>query len=407
MSELLERLRALRGRAEPTARAGARPPNDRISPSVDSIADLFGAELVSDGGQVHLVRRRHWPAGARHGDVALGDGGIHPLLMRWASMGSRQEGRPPEGDGSVPAGPVVYLDTETTGLAGGTGTYAFVVGVGRHLDDGFLVEQWFLTGPEHEAGYLRALHDRLVGAAAVVSYNGASFDLPLLRTRFALHEIGDPLANLPHLDLLPIARRLWRSRLVDCTLATVERRILGAVRSERDVPGSEVPLRYLEFLRSRDARPLLGVLEHNRADIAALAALQHRVEALLDPHGGMADPAEAHALGRWSDALGEPEMALQHYRAAEERLPEAAWEAARLYRRSRRLAEAVRRWERLAAEEDPRGWIELAKHREHRLGDLVGALEAVAAARACGGDAVDDLARRERRLLERLERVSP
>jgi len=403
VSELLDRLRALRGSADP----GVRKRDDRHELGFAPAATVLGAELVSDGLGVHLSHRQRWPVGARHGAFELGVGDLHPLLTRWASRGVEAGGRAASGPDAETARQVVYLDTETTGLAGGTGSYAFLVGIGRHVGEGFVVEQVFLPGPEHEPGYLRALQQRLAGVAAVVSYNGAGFDLPLLRTRFALHGLDDPLANVPHLDLLPLARRLWRSRLADCTLGTVEREVLGAKRSSHDVPGSEVPLRYLGFLRSRDARPLLGVLEHNRIDIVALAALQQRIEALLDPLAGIADPVEAHALGRWSDALGETEVALAHFRSAEGQHREAAWEAARLLRRSHRVAEAVERWERLASHHDPRAWIELAKHREHRLGDLAGALQAVAAARRCGGHLFDDLGRRERRLRERLDRAAP
>ena len=418
MSDLLDRLRALRGDA---AEAEAVPEPRAPDPAWGGVAAQLGAASVVAGNGVHLVRRARLAHGALHGRWPVGGGGLHPWLGRWASRSaravpSRRASTPLDDDRAK----VVYLDTETTGLAGGTGTYAFLVGVGTHDADGFTVEQLFLPGPEHERVYLTALSERLVGATAVVSYNGASFDLPLVRTRFAMHGLPDPLEGVPHLDLLPLARRLWRRSLPDCTLGTVEREVLGARRSARDVPGAEVPARYLAFLRSRDARPLRGVLEHNQDDIVALAAMRSRIETLLAPEASTSVTAwpdsarsetvrsettratlEAHGLARWLEAIGEQEAALAGYLAVEERLADAAWDAARLLRRKRRFGEAAARWSRLAADGDARAWIELAKHREHRLGDVSGALDALEAARRCGGTRHDDLERRRARLLAR------
>lgn len=393
MTDLLDRLRALRGETA----APETPERPRADPRYHGPAAQLGAASVIASDGVHLRRRARLAPGARHGREPLGGAGLHPWLARWAS-------RSQEGASARPRGRVVYLDTETTGLAGGTGTYAFLVGLGVHDEDGFAVEQLFLPGPEHERAYLAALAERLAEAEAVVSYNGASFDLPLVRTRFAMHGLPDPLTGVRHLDLLPLARRLWRARLPDCTLGTVEREVLGATRSTRDVPGAEVPARYLAFLRSRDASPLRGVLEHNQDDIVALAAMRTRIERMLDGDADAGEPDELHGLGRWLEALGEPDAALARFRAAEVGHPEAGWDAARLLRRAGRHDDAAARWTRLAAAGEARAWIELAKHREHRAGDFEGALVAVEAARRCGGAGLDDLERREARLRERLAR---
>jgi hypothetical protein len=408
VSDLLERLRALRGEeatGRPDEPAAGRP----ADPRYEGPAAQLASDVVEGHDGVHLHRRARLSADARHGEAPLGGAGLHPWLDRWAARGiapgvtAARAGDPRTG--APGSGAVVYLDAETTGLAGGTGTYAFLVGLGVHDADGFVVEQLFLPGPEHERAYLVALGERLSRAAAVVSYNGGSFDLPLVRTRFAMHGLPDPLAGARHLDLLPLARRLWRDRLPDCTLGTVEREVLGARRSSRDVPGAEVPRRYLGFLRSRDARPLRGVLEHNVDDVVALTALRGRIEAMLTDEAVQVEADERLALGRWLDRLGEPEAALARFAAAEETLPEAAWEAARLLKRAGRHEEAAARWLVLAESGDARAWIELAKHREHRSRDLDGALAAVEAARRTGGAAYDDLDRRRRRLLERRART--
>jgi hypothetical protein len=410
VSDLLERLRALRGDAAPERPAD--PAADRpADPRYEGPAAQLASDVVESEEGVHLRRRARLAADARHGRAPLGGAGLHPWLDRWAARGLAPEATAAERTrhdrtGGDRRGAVVYLDAETTGLAGGTGTYAFLVGLGVHDADGFVVEQLFLPGPEHERAYLIALAERLAGVAAVVSYNGGSFDLPLVRTRFAMHGLPDPLAGARHLDLLPLARRLWRERLPDCTLGTIEREVLGARRSTRDVPGAEVPRRYLGFLRSRDARPLRGVLEHNVDDIVALTALRGRIEAMLRDDAEQVEADERLALGRWLDRLGEPEAALARFVEVEAVLPEAAWEAARLLKRAGRHEEAAARWAVLAEGGDARAWIELAKHREHRRRDLDGALAAVEAARRTGGAAYDDLERRRARLLVRRARTA-
>lgn len=433
MSDLRARLKALRGEVDPQADGTASGPEvaarhapPRRDARFEGAAAQLSAEVVERDGGLHLLVRRRWERDARHGATPLGGPGLDDRMRRWAARTVRS------GADADRSGPVVYLDTETTGLAGGTGTYAFLVGVGVHRKGGFEVDQVMLPGPEHERAYLRALHDRLAGASALVSYNGASFDLPLLRTRFALHGIDDPTAGVPHLDLLPLARRLWRERLADCRLGTIERHVLRAARSEADVPGAEVPARYLAFLRTRDALGLRGVIEHNRIDIVALTALRAWFEARVaedvqagsgaavgDGQGAGGNEAEGEvehdawdagdadlsfALARWLEASGDEAAALRRLEAIEARHDGAVWHAALLHKRAGRWGDAVQRWRDLAARDDPRGWIELAKHHEHRRADLHAALEAAEAARRSGGDAHDDLDRRLARLRARIER---
>lgn len=399
MSDLRARIRALRGEAVTDEDA-----RDAVDPTQAAATDArfegpavqLGADVVAAGDGLHLRRTDRWAADARHGRVSLGGPGLDRRLRGWAARALPAEAR--AGDG-----PVVYLDTETTGLAGGTGTLVFLVGLGVHDDDGFAVEQFVLPGPQYERGYLEAIEQRLRTASALVSYNGASFDLPLLRTRFALHGLGDPTDGVPHLDLLPLARRLFRERLPDCRLNTIEDEVLGVRRGRQDVPGAEVPMRYRAFLRTRDATGLRGVLEHNRIDIVALTAFRVWLEARVDP-GPDLDPGVAFALARWLDHAGESATALAHLMMVEHDDVESAWEAARLLRRAGRTAEALDRWRRLAASGDPRGWVELAKHFEHRERDPVAALDAAEAARAVGGAAIDDLEHRIDRLRARIER---
>ncbi len=166
----------------------------------------------------------------------------------------------------------LFIDTETTGLSGGTGTVAFLIGVGYFTNDGFRLDQCFLRDFDDEEPLLEYLAEIFRGKESVVSYNGKSFDLPLLRTRFIQNRIPFRLDSALHFDLLHAARRFWKRRLGACNLANVEREILGIER-HGDVPGYLIPQLWFDYLRSRDARPLEGVFYHHKMDILSLVAM--------------------------------------------------------------------------------------------------------------------------------------
>lgn len=173
----------------------------------------------------------------------------------------------------------LFLDTETTGLAGGSGTVVFMLGVARYRDGCLWVRQYLITRFAGEAAMLRTLGGELDGSETLVSYNGKSFDLPLLATRFRLHGVENPLTVLSHLDLLHPVRRRFAKVWENCRLATVERRLLGFERKD-DLPGSEAPRAWLDYVREQRWRRLQGVARHNRWDLLSLAAL---LPALEDP----------------------------------------------------------------------------------------------------------------------------
>jgi uncharacterized protein len=199
-------------------------------------------------------------AGERLGDALVAD------AVGLAAIGGRRYGVP------VDAGGAAFLDTETTGLSGGTGTYAFLIGVGRFVDGAFHVRQFFMRDPSEERAQLAEVIDWVGDCTGLVTFNGRTFDMPLLGARFALHRLTAPLGDVPHLDLLPIARRLWRRRLDSCALTSLERHVLGLERQD-DVPGWLIPERYLRYQRDGDARPLVGVFHHNVLDILSMVSL--------------------------------------------------------------------------------------------------------------------------------------
>jgi len=287
--------------------------------------------------------------------------------------------------------PLVCLDTETTGLGTGTGTVAFLVGIGRWDGAAFRVRQLALPDHADEPALLTALEAEIPADAWLVTYNGRSFDWPLIEARFRLHRRTPPrLAG--HLDLLPIARQLWKHRLPDARLASVEAGVAGVRRGE-DLPGALIPERYFAWLRTGRGALLTDVLDHNREDVVSLGRLLvHMSDGLSDAQrrrsshpGDIAGLARAFGRGgRHAEALacyGEALAAWDEGDPAPTRLDRdaVAADAARLLSRTGRHAEAGAAWRALAE----RGgitavwaWIALAKHHEHRARDHDGAMEA-------------------------------
>jgi hypothetical protein len=194
-------------------------------------------------------------------------------------------------------GAVAYIDTETTGLSGGAGTYAFAAAVARPIDCGLRLAQLFLPQPGLEAAFLHRLHEELEAADAVASFNGSSFDLPLLRTRWVMARMPGDLASPPHVDLLTLVRALYRHRLESCTLRTVEERLLGYERDD-PVAGALVPDAYFAFLHRGSSAMLDAVLEHNRLDVISLVHLHSRLLTRLKGGDTAMDASDWLALGR-------------------------------------------------------------------------------------------------------------
>ena len=194
-------------------------------------------------------------------------------------------------------GNVAYIDTETTGLSGGSGTYVFVAAVARPIECGLRVAQVFLPQPGMESAFLHALREELEPADAIGTFNGASFDLPVLRTRWVMARMSGELTDAPHIDLLTLVRALYRHRLESCTLRMVEERVLGYERDD-PIPSALVPDAYFDYLRAGSLDFLEAAIEHNRLDVISLVHLHSRL--LLRLQGGEAgmDASDWLALGR-------------------------------------------------------------------------------------------------------------
>ena len=194
-------------------------------------------------------------------------------------------------------GNVAYMDTETTGLSGGSGTYVFAAAVARPIDCGLRVAQVFLPQPGMEPAFLHALREELAAADTIATFNGASFDLPVLRTRWVMARMPGELSDAAHVDLLTLVRALYRHRLDSCTLRMVEERVLGYERDD-PLPSALVPDAYFDYLRAGSRDFLEAALEHNRLDVISLVHLHSRL--LLRLNGGETgmDAADWLALGR-------------------------------------------------------------------------------------------------------------
>lgn len=317
----------------------------------------------------------------------------------------------------------VFLDTETTGLGMGAGTYVFLVGAGFLDGDVFSVRQYFLAGPGHEASLLAALHSFLSTFPAIVTFNGKAFDWPLLESRFLRHRRRPPLDDPPHLDLIHPARRLWKKRLVSCALSSLEREVLAVRRTGEDVPGYEIPSRYFAYQRSGDANGLLGVFYHNLLDILSLATLAVHVDLVLsDPFAGLITAAvDFLSMGRVAERAEQPDVAAACFEEAlrlgldvEARI-ECLTRLGAMQKRQRAWDAALQSWDQLVDEGGEAALlalIEMAKYYEHVERDYGPAQDAVRHALALSElqgsheieDRLADLEHRLGRLLARSSR---
>jgi uncharacterized protein YprB with RNaseH-like and TPR domain len=355
--------------------ASYRPPvRERTFPE-----DWLPGEEVENPCGRHYQTTRMWERHRRHGsmDISTLAELEHDLLD------AVSEGTVPNSDPQR----WVFLDTETTGLAGGTGTYAFLIGLGYITPQGFRVKQYFLREPGEETSALAALHEDLSQFDVMVTYNGKSFDQPLLETRFRMSRLKPPFARMAHLDLLHGARRLWKLRLDSCRLVELENQILGVAR-EGDVPGELIPYLYFDYLRKGEIARLVPVFHHNAIDILTLACLTAIVPyAFRDPtEARLAHGAEMIGIARWMRKEDRFDDAIAWMRQAlTRRIPDALmfrtmWDIAQLERKVGREAGAVAMYSELAQCRNPfrvPALEELAKYYEHRERNHSMALEFV------------------------------
>lgn len=282
---------------------------------------------------------------------------------------------------------VVFLDCETTGLAGGVGTYAFLVGLGYLSGKEFWVEQYFMQDFHQERAVLTAVAERMRGFKSLVSFNGKCYDLPLLENRFVINRMDFDSADWTHFDLLFPCRRLWKRRIGECNLGNIEQKILG-VRRKIDVPSFLVPQIYFDYLRTGETEPLIRVFHHNVYDILSLFGLYVLIDQTLEDFDlrGIGDPIDLYSLGRIHEILGNCETALRCFRQALAAKPLPDWEQeiclrlAFVCKRAERIEEAASIWQNLTGGGFTFSFYaheELAKYYEHKKKDYDEALSLV------------------------------
>jgi uncharacterized protein len=319
---------------------------------------------------------------------------------------------------------VVFFDIETTGLSGGAGTLPLLAACGWFEDAAFRVRQFFLNGPAGEHALLGALAAILDEASLLVTYNGRTFDVPVMEVRWAFHRQETASDGVPHLDMLPTARRLWAHRdaeLSSCTLSALERSVLRFHRFD-DVPGIEIPSRYFQFLRTGDPAVIRGVFDHNRHDIISLAALtSHALWLTMEGPDACEQPGEQLGLGRIYEVNGDVVRAERAYEMAAASgdpnvAPQALARLAEMLRRGARYDDAAAAWQALLAmplrrradDALKRRAVEaLAIHHEHRARDLATAKTYATELRAAAAGMVrtENAERRLGRLNRKLKSV--
>ena len=344
-----------------------------VTPPAQLESVLQGEWVQTPQGEAFIAESRY-PAGQPYGGSALEINAPLEVLADWVGD-QRIRGLSPDA--------IAFLDTETTGLSGGTGTYAFLIGVGRFAGEEFILQQIFMRDPIDEIAQLAALEAFLAPCQAIATFNGKAFDVPLLVTRFMTQGLRAPFFDLAHIDLLHIARRLWRDRLPSRTLSNLEVQILGAARTEDDIPGWLIPEIYFRYLRDRDPAPLKNVFYHNAMDVLSLAALLNHVGWLLsDPlELGGRYGTDLIALAKLFEDMGDLDRAtllyvnaLQHEDTLSDRVPrpallQAFQRLAQIRKRQNDLQAAIQLWEQAAYHTNLEAHVELAKCYEHQFKD--------------------------------------
>ena len=346
LSPLRTRLAQLQARGRPT---GLNRATSSAALPVATLANRLEGECIAEG--VIRIRRRV-PLAGRLGGVELAALRANPRLPGEPRSNLRN----------------IYIDTETTGLSGGSGTLAFLLGVAAVDGDAIEVTQWLMTRFAAEAAALSAFTETLTDTDRLVSYNGKSYDLPLLLSRFRMQGLQPAFERLPHLDLLHPVRRLFGKRWNDCRLLSVEQQLLGFRRVD-DLPGSEAPAAWFRYLREGQSEALIKVVEHNRQDILSLA-VAHSVlaQATAQPQ---AFDIDLHALARWlCDSNNEDQARTLLQENTTSLCADGKRLLARLLRRAGHWPQAVANWETLAAGGCLESIERLAKYHEHISKDL-------------------------------------
>ncbi|HDD61125.1 MAG TPA: hypothetical protein ENF22_01180 [Chloroflexi bacterium] len=295
------------------------------------------------------------------------------------------------GISEIPFDKYIFIDTETTGLSGGAGTYVFLTGAAKFENDGIHFAQFFLQDPENEPCQLAALEEFSANARVVVSYNGKSFDLPRIKNRYLFHGWPAPFQNIYHLDLLHIVRRLWKTQLPTCSLGDVEYHLLDIQRASHDIPGWQVSEKFFEYLQNGDSDPLKGVFYHNEVDVISLVTLlSYITDRLSNPlSDSYRNRLDLIPIGRYLADLSRTDLSIEVLSSAlqNKSLPIdltvlGLKSLATIHKRGKDQELAIPLWEKCASLDDVHSKIELAMYYEHKISDFQEAIHWTLSAQA-------------------------
>jgi uncharacterized protein YprB with RNaseH-like and TPR domain len=380
----------------------------------DRITDILNGSLVRNEFGEFVSVRKEFDPGKLHGDIRASSLPTIKGEFLTKICSPRKAIAEEAYQGPFDLEQAVFFDCETTGLAGGAGTYAFLVGLGYLRGGRFCVEQYFMEDFHQERAVLSAIAEKMNDFRFLVSYNGKCFDLPLLENRWTINRIDFDSGWWLHLDLLYPSRRLWKRRIGDCSLGNIERKVLGVGR-EIDVPGYMVPQIYFDYLRTGEAESLIPVFHHNSYDIVSLLRLAVMLDRTLETFGRVEveDPIDLYSLGRIHQNMGNYSASVRCFKKALASEASLELQQATLtslafaHKRSGALQEAAGIWQTLTRQDFPFSLLaheELAKYYEHKIKDHRRALLFVEKAMAqLNCDLSPDFASRGERRLNSLE----
>jgi hypothetical protein len=366
MESLSDRLKSLGFKPASTLQPAVKAENK-------SLEEIISAEVNTNSLGSFLVRFENYLYGYQQGKITFSEE-IYSEKLNQAARLMRSD---------IPLRSMVFLDTETSGLSGGTGTFAFLVGIGSFNDLGFQLQQFIIRDPAEESAMLLHLSNSIHPDSVFVTFNGKSFDIPLLSNRLVVNRIPANFRENPHVDVLHLSRKIWRNQLPSCSLKDLEREVLSMERSDEEVPGWMIPEIYFDYLRTGNADRLSNVIYHNAQDIVSLAALFIYISEMLEKNVSIDTYTlnDLIAIGRIFLDIGSVDLAKQVFLNCLKRTGTIDEKIAvnnllgKIYKTEHKSRDAVEYWVEAGNSGNLEACIELAMHYEHQSGDPISALQ--------------------------------
>lgn len=331
--------------------------------------ELGGYRVKNNQGEVIIIEKT-FPYGSSYGNFLIQNDARKDEIYKFCKTRNT----------TISEGNLVFIDTETTGLGGGTGTIPFIIGYGFYNENGFITRQIFLDDPTNELVQLNEFSRDIDNFDTTVTFNGKSFDLPLLRTRFVLSKLPVPFEQYSHIDLLHIARKLWKNRLTDRSLKVLESNILDFTRSQDDIPGWLIPQVYFDFLKTGESSQLINVVYHNQLDIVSMAVLFEKIKTIftLSEVDNSIDPMDLYSIAKMYFHIGEFEQAISLFEKclyyigdSQKNSMDIHMSLAEIFKKRNEYAKSIPHWTACIAMNNIQACIEMAKYFEHHEKNLL------------------------------------